>query len=265
MIELLHGDCLDLMKDITDKSIDLTVTSPPYDNLRTYNNTLVWNESIWQAVIKQLFRVTKDGGVVVWVVGDATIKGSETGTSFKQALYFKEIGFNLHDTMIWEKDTQPCHDPRNKRYKQYFEYMFILTRGKPNIYNEIQDYKTKNGGKVIGGSKRRKDGSMRIMGDNRRTVIVKEYMARKNIWKINTQKKSQHPAIFPEQLANDHIISWSNKGDTIFDCFMGSGTTGKMALLNNRNFIGIEKDDKYFEISKNRIDQARQDAEQKLF
>ena len=247
-----NENCLDTMAKMPDNFIDLTVTSPPYDNLRTYNGY----SFDFEAVAKELFRATKQGGVVVWVVGDATIKGSETGTSFRQALYFKEIGFNLHDTMIWEKDTQPCHDPRNRRYKQYFEYMFILTKGKPTTYNEIQDHKTKNGGKIIGGSKRNVDGSMRAMGDNRRIVIVKEYMARKNIWKINTQKKSGHPAIFPEQLANDHIISWSNEGDLVYDPFMGSGTTAKMSILNKRNWLGSEISEEYCKIIEKRIEEA---------
>lgn len=118
MIDLLHGDCIDLMPSISDKSVDLTVTSPPYDNLRTYNNTLEWGEHVWKPVISELYRITKSGGVVVWVVGDATIKGSETGTSFKQALHFKDVGFNLHDTMIWQKSSFN-YDPRNGRYKQF--------------------------------------------------------------------------------------------------------------------------------------------------
>ena len=252
MLELNRIYCIDNIKGMIQLGpdiVDLTVTSPPYDNLRKYKGYTF----DFERTARGLYYVTKPGGIVVWVVADATIKGSETGTSFKQALYFKEIGFNLHDTMIWEKDTQPCHDPRNKRYKQYFEYMFILTKGKPTIYNEIQDHKTKNGGKVVGGTKRKSDGSMRIMGDNRRLVVVKEYMARKNIWKINTQKKSQHPAIFPEQLANDHIISWSNEGDVVYDPFMRSGTTGKMAKLNNRYCIASEISEAYCEIGAKRM------------
>jgi len=253
-MKLILGDCLEKMQDIEDGSVDLTVTSPPYDNLRTYNgNNALWGEHVWKAVIQELYRVIKQGGVVVWVVGDATIKGSETGTSFKQALWAMDCGFNLHDTMIWVKDTQPCHDPRNKRYKQYFEYMFIFSKGKLKVYNEIQDHKTKNGGKIVTGSKRRANGSMRTLGDNRRIVIVKEYMARMNVWFINTDKTASHPAPFPEQLAHDHIISWSNEGDTVLDPFMGSGTTGKMAKNLNRNFIGIELDPEYFKIATKRI------------
>jgi site-specific DNA-methyltransferase (adenine-specific) len=242
------GDCLERMKEIPDGSVDLTVTSPPYDNLRTYNNSLDWGEHVWKPVLEDLFRVTKKGGVVVWVVGDATIKGSETGTSFRQALYAKEIGFNLHDTMIWAKDSFN-HDPRNKRYKQYIEYMFIFSKGKPNTYNEIKDVASKNAGKTVTSSKRNPDGSIRRYGK----VTISDFQARSNIWKIRQETRSKHPAPFPEKLAKDHILSWSNEGDTVLDCFMGSGTTGVACKNLNRKFIGIEKDETYFKIAQDRI------------
>ena len=243
---LMHGDCLELMKTLPDGSVDLTVTSPPYDNLRTYNNTLEWNEDIWKQVLSELFRVTANGGVVVWVVGDATIKGSETGTSFKQALYAKDIGFNLHDTMIYEKSGMSF--PESNRYHNVFEFMFIFVKGKLNTFNPIKDRKNKFVGR-IGGNKR---GGL----CNRA-----EYGARFNIFRYNNGLHNsskdllafQHPAIFPEKLAQDHILSWSNPGDTVLDPFLGSGTTGVACKNLNRKFIGIEKDDKYFEIAKNRI------------
>ena len=259
-IQLLQGDCLERMKEIESRSIDLTVTSPPYDDLRTYNDSLVWNENIWKSVIKELFRVTKIGGVVVWVVGDATIKGSETGTSFRQALYAMECGFRLHDTMIYEKEN---YMPLNhNRYEQAFEYMFVFSVGKPKTFSPIKipcktagasyNYATRSSA-----SSSEKSGAVRARD---KKMITASHKPKGNIWgyQVGRGKSSnddiwQHPATFPEQLANDHIISWSNEGDTVLDPFMGSGTTGKMALLNNRNFIGIEKDDKYFEIAKNRI------------
>jgi len=259
--QIICGDNVEVMRQMPDNCIDLTVTSPPYDNLRTYNGF----SFDFEGVAKELYRITKDGGVVVWVVGDATIDGSETGTSFRQALYFKEIGFNLHDTMIYEKDTQPCHDPRNKRYKQYFEYMFVFSKGKPKTYNEIQDIPTKNAGKVLRkATKRKPNGDMRHFTEEGREVKIKDYMARKNIWKFNTDKRGAgHPAIFPEQLANDHIISWSNPGDLVFDPFVGSGTTAKMALLNGRNYSGIDISEEYCEIARRRVEQAQ--AQQSLF
>ena len=257
-VKLLHGDCLELMKDIPDKSIDLTVTSPPYDNLRSYNgNNDKWNASVWKSVITDLFRITKDGGIVVWIVADATVNGSETGTSFRQALFFMECGFRLHDTMIYDKGN--CQFPDKTRYYACFEYMFVFSKGKPKTFNPICDKKNKCGGKAIKSTTSRQvDGSLKKTSTGRK---IKEYGSRFNIWQISPGKgKStldeyafQHPAIFPEQLANDHILSWSNEGDTVLDCFMGSGTTGKMAVLNGRNFIGIEIDDKYFEIAKERI------------
>mgnify|MGYP000098933263 FL=1 len=243
--QVIHGDCLEVMKTLEDNSIDLTVTSPPYDNLRTYNGYTF----DFEGIARELFRVTKQGGVVVWVVGDATINGSETGTSFKQALYFKEIGFNLHDTMIWEKSSFN-HDPRRGRYKQFFEFMFVLTKGKPKTYNEIKDMPIKNAGKMVKSSKRLPNGTIRDYG----YIKMGDFQARSNIWKVNQQTKSNgHPAIFPEKLAEDHILSWSNEGDTILDPMAGSGTTLKMAKKNNRNYIGIEISQEYIDIINKRL------------
>lgn len=249
------GDCLELMKNIPDGSIDLTVTSPPYDNLRTYNgNISQWSFEKFQKIAKELYRVTADGGVVVWVVGDATIKGSETGTSFRQALWFKEIGFNLHDTMIYKKNgTGACGS--NLCYWQTFEYMFVLSKGRPKCVHRLDNGKPRTkGGKKLG--RLTKDGVQKV--EIRSNADGKKQI-RNNIWEYNVgfcsdNFGSGHPAVFPEQLANDHILSWSNPEDVIFDPFMGSGTTGKMALLNGRNFIGIELDPGYFEIAKKRIE-----------
>ena len=255
-VTLWHGDCLELMKDIPDGSVDLTVTSPPYDNLRTYNGNITqWNFEKFKDIAKELFRVTANGGVVVWIVGDATINGSETGTSFKQALYFKECGFSLHDTMIWHKISKFQH---KNRYISSFEYMFVLSKGKPKAANIICDRKNKWAGTQINGTERQANGKTKKLSDVQKSKKVKEYGARYNIWDIApcTSNKTGHPAVFPEQLAKDHIISWSNEGDTVLDPFMGSGTTGKMAVLNNRRFIGIELDECYFNIAKERIGKA---------
>ena len=251
---LMKGDCLERMKEVESGSVDLTVTSPPYDNLRTYNNSLDWGEHVWKNVLQELFRVTKQGGVVVWVVGDATIKGSETGTSFKQALYAKEIGFNLHDTMIWNKPTFTATGALKVRYAQVFEYMFVFSKGSPKSFNPIKDRINKSYGTKKHSNVRQADGSMKPKTSKGKPIA--KYGQRFNVWDMNTELSSKtrlHPAPFPEKLANDHIISWSNEGDTVLDCFMGSGTTGKMALLNNRKFIGIEKDAEYFDIGTKRI------------
>lgn len=241
-----HGDCLELMKQIPDGSIDLTVTSPPYDNLRTYNGFTFDFES----TARELYRVTKVGGVVVWVVNDATIEGSETGTSLRQALYFKEIGFNLHDTMIWEKTGSGAFGSV-LCYAQNFEYMFIFSKGKPNAINLIKDRENvvKSGQvKVNAAIDADKDYSTRI-------IERKPFGKRTNIWKINPQKKSEHPAPFPEQLAQDHILSWSNVGDLVFDPMAGSGTTCKMAMLNDRKYLGIEISEEYVDIANQRIEE----------
>ena len=245
------------MTKMQKESVDLTVTSPPYDNLRTYEGSLQWNENIWKQVLEGLFRVTKKGGVVVWVVGDATIKGSETGTSFKQALYAKEIGFNLHDTMIWNKGSFTAVGSLKTRYAPTWEYMFVLTKGKPAKFNPIKDRPCKTAGQAT-----KKGSSIRqIKGDVKKTKnqgwVQPSFGQRFNIWDQspeNSNKNRCHPAQFPEQLAHDHIKSWSNEGDTVFDPFLGSGTTGVAAKQLERSFIGIEKVNKYFEIAKERID-----------
>lgn len=262
MIDLRQGDCLELLKDIPDGSVDLTVTSPPYDNLRTYNgNNDLWGEHVWKAVLAELYRVTKDGGVVVWVVGDATIKGSETGTSFKQALHAMVCGFNLHDTMIYQKNGGGAVGS-NLAYWSGFEYMFVLTKGRISTFNPIKDRVNVKPPRVaVETQKRRtKNGGDRV----RRTVARRKTGKRYNIWAYATGLNNattntaafKHPAIFPEQLANDHILSWSNPDDVVLDCFMGSGTTGAMAVKNGRKFIGIELDPDYFKIAEERINQA---------
>ena len=251
---LMQGDCLERMKEIESGAIDLTVTSPPYDNLRTYNgNNEQWCADVWKGVIQELYRITKPGGVVVWVVGDATIKGSETGTSFRQALWFKECGFNLHDTMIWNKGSFTAVGALKTRYAQTFEYMFIFSKGKIKTFNAIKDRPNKVKGR-IGGRLRMPNGDMKKMSTHGKKRA--DYGQRFAIWEQPPVggNISKHPAVFPEKLANDHIISWSNEGDTVFDPFMGSGTTGKMALANVREFIGIELDPDYFDIAKKRIE-----------
>ena len=263
--ELLLGDCIIKMQELIDDGVkvDLVVTSPPYDNLRTYNDSLNWDFDIFKQVANKLYQIVKDGGVIVWVVNDATINGSETGTSFRQALYFKEIGFRLHDTMIYKKKGIPF--PESVRYYPCFEYMFVLSKGKPKTINLIQDRINKWGGSTITGTMRQPDGSFRIGTGRKEKRKIKEMGVRHNVWEYTVGKGNsaknpiafEHPAIFPLQLAKDHILSWSNPNDTVLDCFMGSGTTGVACLQTNRNFIGIEKVEKYFKIAEQRINEAK--------
>jgi site-specific DNA-methyltransferase (adenine-specific) len=246
---IYNENCLDTMAKMPDNFVDLTVTSPPYDDLRTYNGYSFDFESI----AKELYRVTKDGGTVVWVVGDATKEGSETLTSFRHALFFKDCGFNV-ETMIWNKNGFTAVGALKYRYGQVFEYMFILTKDKSKTFNPIKDRVNKQAGKIQAGTFRQTNGETKKKATN--GYITPYYGIRFNVWDVmpeNSSKNRFHPAQFPEQLANDHIISWSNENDIVYDPFMGSGTTAKMAIVNNRNYIGSEISAEYVEIIKKRI------------
>ncbi len=251
-----NGDCLELLKQLPNESIDLTVTSPPYDNLRTYEG-YEWD---FEGIAKELYRVTKNGGVIVWVVSDATVNGSETGTSFKQALFFKKIGFNLHDTMIWEKPTFTATGSLCVRYASVFEYMFVLSKGRPKTFNPIKDRPNKTHGKKKHGTIRQEDGTVKKMSS-----IGKEtnkFGQRFNVWHMATEvsnSKRVHPAQFPESLARDHILSWSNAGDVVLDCFIGSGTTAVACIQTGRHFIGFEISEKYCDIAKKRIEREKEE------
>jgi DNA modification methylase len=236
---------LETMSRMPDSFIDLVVTSPPYDGLRDYNGYNFPFEEIAQ----ELYRVIKPGGIVVWVVGDATVNGSETATSFRQALFFMECGFNLHDTMIYKRFAS---NPPTNRYFQNFEYMFILSKGNPLKINLLKDRKNKNL-KAGGDNTRLKNGE--IKKGKKTGMVLSPYGIRENIWEYqqHTIDKINHPAVFPEQLAADHIYSWSNEGDLVYDCFMGSGTTAKMAHLQKRNWIGSEMSQKYVDIANKRL------------
>jgi len=257
-VTLLQGDCIELMKTLPDQSIDLVVTSPPYDDLRTYNDKSSFR---FKDTANLLASLLKPGGVIVWNVGDQCVNGSETGTSFRQALYFMdECGLNLHDTMIWQKSN--FSNPSTSRYHQVFEYVFILSKGKPKTFNPIKDRKNVSSGKIGSfgeNTATQRDGSKKI----RPRKIVEEYGLRHNVWITNTAgqeqtaKKYGHPAMFSESFAHDHIISWSNEGDVVLDPFMGSGTTGVVAKKLLRDFIGIEINDQYFKIAKSRIEEEQ--------
>jgi site-specific DNA-methyltransferase (adenine-specific) len=246
---------LETMSRMPDNFIDLTVTSPPYDNLRQYNGYSFDFEN----VAKELFRVTKQGGVVVWVVGDATIKGSETGTSFRQALYFKEIGFNLHDTMIFKK-ANPIPQIYRKRYNNEFEFMFVFSKGTVKTHNPLM-IDCLHAGLELNGTTY-KNFSKNEQTREKMAKPVKDKKIKGNIWEYVVGKKQEdqeakgHPAPFPCQLVRDHIISWSNEGDLVYDPFMGSGTTAKMSILNNRNWVGSEISSEYCKIIEERVKKA---------
>lgn len=243
--KIYNEDNISLISSMPDDFIDLTVTSPPYDNLRDYKGYTFDFETL----AKELYRVTKPGGVVVWVVGDATINGSESGTSFRQALKFMDSGFNLHDTMIYEKSQTPFGS--NLCYLQSFEYMFVLSKGKPKSINLIRDRKNKRIGEESMSA-----GGLKVSGEKLHRVKKKmnELGKRKNIWRYGVGGgKTGHPAVFPYDLAKDHILSWSSINDLVFDPFMGSGTTAVASLDTGRKYIGAEIAKEYVDIANERI------------
>lgn len=247
--KIYNMDCLEGLRLLSDECIDLTVTSPPYDNLRQYNG-FSWD---FEAVARELYRVTKQGGVVVWVVADATIKGSETGTSFRQALYFTECGFNLHDTMIYAKNN-PMPNVQEKRYSQSFEYMFVFSKGTVSKFHPIMERCTYGGTMTFGNPSTWTSGGELIKKDKRK---INQFKKKSNIFYYTVGStngnKTKHPAVFPEQLVKDHIVTWCDEGDVVLDCFMGSGTTAKMAILTSRNYIGFEISKEYCEIAEKRL------------
>ena len=260
--KIIEGNCVYVIKKFNDNSIDLTLTSPPYDNLRTYKGFVFPFEEI----VKELYRVTKDGGIVVWVVNDSTIRGSETGTSFKQVLYFKEIGFNIHDTMIFKK-TNPIPQIYRKRYNGIFEYMFVFSKGKVKTHNPIK-VDCLHVGLDLNGTTYKNYSK----GEQKRKKMAKPVKKQKikgNIWeyvvgkKLEDQEAKRHPAPFPCALARDHINSWTKEGDTVLDPMSGSGTTCISALKLGRNYIGIDISKEYCNIARNRI--ATYEQQPRLF
>ncbi len=246
-------DCLETMKMMPSNFLDMTITSPPYDDMRGYEG----NHSVpFQSIAKSLYRVTKNGGIVVWVIGDQTKNWNETGISFKHALCFKDVGFNLFDTMIYLKTPRgACGN--NQSYWQTFEYMFVFSKGKPKTINLICDRENKESRKGDSGTKRLHNGELY----NHHRGGYNKFGRRTNVWEYQVGRGHstkdeiafKHPAIYPEKLVEDHLISWSQEGDVVYDPFMGSGTTAKICKLKNRYYIGSEINPKYVEYAKERL------------
>ena len=248
---LYKGDCRDVLDTLIAQGVqvDLVVTSPPYDDMRTYKNTCEWNLDICKEIVLKLYDILKPGGVVVWVVGDKTVNGGETGTSFRQALAFMNYGFKLNDTMIWEK-TNPLPQVKQPRYNQVFEYMFVFSKGAPKTFNPIM-IPCKCAGQVYDSTCKNIGGEN---GRKHKKFNINKEKVKSNVWEIAiAQNHTLHPAVFPEKLAHDHILSWSNEGDIVLDPFMGSGTTGVACKELGRDFIGCEIDEDYTNIAIKRM------------
>ena len=257
---IFNEDCILTMSKMPDNYVDLVLTSPPYDNLRSYNGN---NKFEFEKIAVELTRIIKNGGVIVWIVGDGVNKGgSETCTSFKQALFFKEYcGLRLHDTMIFEKNTTTYPaKPDGIRYTASFDYMFVFSKGKPKTVNLIADKKNRWSGTTNFGQKTDRNENDELI-PVRKFKPIPEYSPRTNIWRYvtgngySTEDKiaHQHPAIFPEQLAYDHILTWTDEKDVVYDPFAGSGTVLKAAMINNRKFMGSEIVKEYFELINKRL------------
>jgi len=253
-VQIYFGDCREILPTL--EKVDLVLTSPPYDNLRDYGGY----SFDFNTISRMLYEKTTDGGVLVWVVGDATANGSETGTSFRHALRFMEVGFNLHDTMIWNKGS--CRYPETNRYYPTFEFMFVMAKSPPKTFNAIQDRTNIYAGQRVARNRQMRsvDGAMHPNSayKNDKNRVIKDCGVRFNVWEIPVsacEGTKEHPATFPEALANDHIISWSNAGELILDPFLGSGTTAYCAKKLNRKCIGIEISEKYCEIAAKRCSQ----------
>lgn len=254
---IIQGDSSKVLRTFPEGSIDLVVTSPPYDNLRDYTKESTWNMEVFQKIADQLYRVMAPGGVIVWVVGDQIENGGKTLTSYKQAIYFQSIGFKIFDVIIYEKaGTGPPHP---NRYFNSFEYMFILSKGTPKTINLLRDKPNKWANQTTYAeiTRREKDGTL----TNKGKKTINEFGVRTNIWRYANGKgfatkddiAYQHPAIFPEKLVEDHIKAWSNEGDLILDPFGGSGTVAKIAKNLQRDWVLIEVSKEYCDIAKQRL------------
>lgn len=255
--KIICGNAAMVMKEFPNNCIDLTVTSPPYDELRHYNGY----EFDFYLIAEELYRITKKGGIVVWVVGDKIKNGNKSLTSFKQALYFQELGFNVHDTMIYKKKNTPFM--RTNAYTNCFEFMFVFSKGSPKTFNPLKTKTARQDFEMLVSNKGCDGVNKKILGQ------LKTEKTLTNIWEYavglggttNDKIAFSHPAVFPEKLAQDHILSWTNEEDVVFDPMCGSGTTCKMAFVNNRNYVGIDVSEEYCEIAKSRI----KSTQQKLF
>ena len=251
---IVLGDCVEGMRSLPPDLVPCTVASPPYGALRHYHGN---HQFDFEAAAAELWRITRPGGVVCWVVREEVVDGSESGEASEQRLFFRDLGFRLHQTIVMERYGSRARSPG--RYGESLEYAFILAKGKPATVRLLRDRRNKTAGKLVTATHRYPDGSYRVQ-----RYEVDEWGYRKAVWyfaqgmHVATDPVARlHQAPMPEAMAEDLILSYSREGDLIFDPFAGVATTAKMALLNHRNYFGYEINAIYHARGEERLRAAR--------
>lgn len=239
---LMHGDCIELMKAITDKSIDMVLTDPPYGTTACKWDTVIPFAPMWE----QLKRITKDNGAIC-------LFGSEI---FSASLIMSNTSMYKY-TLIWKKSKIGRYAQAKLRFLNEHEDILIFSRlGKCSSNSKVKMKYYPQGltpfGKVVSDSSH-KNGTR----ENRKQL--KDYLQEytnypKSILSFPSVARTIHPTQKPVALLEYLIKTYTLEGETVLDFTMGSGSTGVACKNLKRNFIGIEKDDKYFEIAKNRIE-----------
>lgn len=251
--EIYCIDCVEGMKKIPDNSVDIVVTSPPYDGIRDYNG---FNFDLHETG-RGLIRILKEGGIVAMVIQDQTKNFGKTLTSFKTIIdWCDNIGFKLFECVIYRKHGSEGAWWTN-RFRVDHEYMPIFLKGeKPQYFNkENLKVPSIHGGKVMTGSgSRRTDGKTNA----RVTRPINTMKCRGTIWNYlmagdKDPIKRQHPAPFPDQIPLDFIECFCPPGGVVLDPFMGSGSTAVAAKKLNRKYIGFDTSEEYIKIAHARL------------
>ena len=240
-MKLMQGDCLERMKEIPDGSVDMVLTDPPYGTTACKWDSIIPLEPMWE----QLKRVIKPNGAIVMTASQP----------FTTTLIASNIGWFRHE-WIWVKNRGSNF--ASLKYNPFKEHESVIVFGKSKTtYNPIKqersesgkaranyDFKNDGGGEAVG-----------VIKKEGRRVIEKNLRNPSSVQKFNTEV-GMHPTQKPVALMEYLIKTYTNEGETVLDFTMGSGTTGVACANLDRDFIGIEMDEKYFDIAKARIESA---------